>query len=197
MAGGADQRMPGGGNIALYWRFRSATECKAPWISRRSHPSWLQQPSQARPASRLNDRSRQLRSSPRKQPPPTCSKSRLRKSKPQKARTAPQSSLLRTCSRTYGKAGPELEAAAKADGVTVPTSIDADSKKKVDALASADSANLDQAYLSTQLTAHQDAVKLFEQYSKSGPDGQLKNTAGKILPDLRMHLVRVQGLTSK
>jgi putative membrane protein len=97
----------------------------------------------------------------------------------------------------HGKAGPELEAAAKKDGVVIPSSIDPESKKKLAALESSDSANLDQAYLSTQLTAHQDAVKLFEEYAKTGPDGQLKNAAAKILPDLRMHLVRVQGLTSK
>lgn len=99
--------------------------------------------------------------------------------------------------KDHRKAGPELEASAKKDGVTVPSSVDPESKKKLDALQASDTANLDQAYLSTQLTAHQDAVKLFEDYAKTGPDGQLKNTAGKILPDLRMHLVRVQGLTSK
>jgi putative membrane protein len=99
--------------------------------------------------------------------------------------------------KDHGKAGPELEAAAKKNGVTVPSSLGDEDKKKVDALEANDSANLDQAYLSTQLTAHQDAVDLFESYTKTGPDGQLKNTAGKFLPDLRMHLVRVQGLTSK
>lgn len=114
-----------------------------------------------------------------------------------KGKDGPAKQFAADMLKDHRKAGPELEAAAQADGITVPTSIDAESKKKVDALASADSANLDQAYLSTQLTAHQAAVKLFEEYSKSGPDGQLKNTAGKILPDLRMHLVRVQGLTSK
>ncbi len=114
-----------------------------------------------------------------------------------KGKDGPAKQFAADMLKDHAKAGRELEAAAKADGMTVPTSIDAESKKKVDALASADSANLDQAYLSTQLTAHQEAVKLFENYSKTGPDGQLKNTAGKILPDLRMHLVRVQGLTSK
>jgi putative membrane protein len=99
--------------------------------------------------------------------------------------------------KDHGKAGPALEAAAKQDGVAIPSSINPENKKKLAALEVSDSANLDQAYLSTQLTAHQDAVKLFEDYAKTGPDGQLKNAAAKILPDLRMHLVRVQGLTSK
>jgi putative membrane protein len=97
----------------------------------------------------------------------------------------------------HGKAGPELKAAAKQDGVAVPAVLDADYKAKIDALKASDTTNLDQAYLSTQLTAHQDSVALFEGYANSGPEGHLRNVASRILPDLRAHLVRVQGLTSK
>ncbi len=96
----------------------------------------------------------------------------------------------------HGKAGPELKAAAKQDGVAVPTELDEDHRAKVHALKASDATNLDQAYLSTQLTAHQDAVALFEGYAENGPEGHLKNVASIILPDLREHLVRVQGLTA-
>jgi putative membrane protein len=98
--------------------------------------------------------------------------------------------------RDHSKAGSALADAAQRDGIPVPKDVDTEHRQKLEALSSSDPANMDQAYLSTQLTAHQDAVTLFENYSKGGPDGQLKNTAGKILPDLRMHLTRVQGLTS-
>ena len=99
--------------------------------------------------------------------------------------------------KDHGKAGPELAKAAKEDGVAIPMQLDAEHQQKLDALSKSDPANFDQAYLSTQLTAHQDAVTLFQDFSRKGPNGQLKNTAAKILPDLRMHLTRVKGLTSK
>jgi putative membrane protein len=99
--------------------------------------------------------------------------------------------------KDHGKAAPLLVDAAKQDGVTVPTSLDADHQQKLEALKQSDAANLDQAYLSTQVTAHQQAYQLFQSYSKSGPDGQLKNTATKLLPDLHMHLTRVQGMANK
>ncbi|EPE96614.1 DUF4142 domain-containing protein [Rhizobium grahamii] len=99
--------------------------------------------------------------------------------------------------RDHGKAASPLADAAKKDGVTVSQSLDAEHLEKLDALRKSDAANLDQAYLSTQITAHQQAYELFEAYSKDGPDGQLKNTAAKMLPDLHMHLTRVQGMANK
>jgi len=95
----------------------------------------------------------------------------------------------------HGQAGPLLKDAAKADGVTIPTALDEEHQKKIDALQQSDAANLDQAYLSTQVTAHQQAVDLFTNYSKQGRN--LKNVANNLIPTLRAHLVRVQGLTSK
>ncbi|MGZ2432981.1 putative membrane protein [Rhizobium redzepovicii] len=99
--------------------------------------------------------------------------------------------------KDHGKAGPALNDAAKQDGIELPAALDAEYTAKLTALRQSDAANLDQAYLSTQVTAHEEAVTLFESYSKQGPDGQLKRTAAKILPDLRMHLTRIRGLTSK
>ncbi|MBB4440174.1 MULTISPECIES: DUF4142 domain-containing protein [Rhizobium] len=99
--------------------------------------------------------------------------------------------------RDHGKAGPVLNDAAKKDGIELPAALDAEYTAKLAALRQSDAANLDQAYLSTQVTAHEEAVNLFDSYSKQGPDGQLKRTAAKILPDLRMHLTRIRGLTSK
>lgn len=99
--------------------------------------------------------------------------------------------------RDHGKAGPVLNNAAKQDGIELPAALDAEYTSKLAALRQSDAANLDQAYLSTQVTAHEEAVNLFDRYSKQGPDGQLKRTAAKILPDLRMHLTRIRGLTLK
>ena len=99
--------------------------------------------------------------------------------------------------KDHGKALPLLADAAKQDGIEAPVALDAEYSQKLAALKQSDETNLDRAYLSTQVTAHQQAVELFTNYSKEGPDGQLKNAAAKIVPDLRMHLTRVQGLISK
>lgn len=99
--------------------------------------------------------------------------------------------------KDHEKAGLLLIEAAKEDGIVFPTSLDSEYRQKVTALQDSDPANLGPAYLSTQLTVHQEALGLFKSFSKSGPDGQLRNVASKIVPDLHMHLTRVQGLTSK
>jgi putative membrane protein len=99
--------------------------------------------------------------------------------------------------RDHGKVGPLLTDAAKQDGVTISGSLDAEYQQKLEALRKSDVSNLDQAYLSTQVTAHQQTYELVKAYSRVGPAGNLKNTAAKILPDLNMHLTRVQGIANK
>ncbi|ARO33593.1 hypothetical protein NXC14_PC00052 (plasmid) [Rhizobium sp. NXC14] len=99
--------------------------------------------------------------------------------------------------KDHGRAGPALTQAAKEDGVELPSALDEEHQKKLEALGQSPESDLDQAYLSTQVSAHQQAVSLFLDYSQNGPDGALKRAAQKILPDLRMHLTRIQGLTSK
>ncbi|RFB88604.1 hypothetical protein B5K11_24290 [Rhizobium leguminosarum bv. trifolii] len=99
--------------------------------------------------------------------------------------------------KDHGRAGPILADAAKEEGVQLPPALDDEHKKKLEALQQSDRENFDQAYLSTQVTAHEEAVSLFADYSQSGPDGALKRASQKILPDLRMHLTRIKGLTSK
>ena len=93
----------------------------------------------------------------------------------------------------HGKAGPLLAEAARKDGIALPSELDSEHRQKIEALQSADPENLDQAYLSTQVTAHQQAVELFDRFSKDGPDGELKKTANKILPDLHMFLLEERG----
>ncbi|KPH04859.1 DUF4142 domain-containing protein (plasmid) [Rhizobium acidisoli] len=99
--------------------------------------------------------------------------------------------------KDHGRAGPILAVAAKEDGVELPSALDEEHARKLDALQESDRENFDQAYLSTQMTAHEEAVSLFTDYSQNGPDGALKRASQKILPDLRMHLTRIKGLTSK
>jgi putative membrane protein len=45
-----------------------------------------------------------------------------------------------------------------------------------------------------QVSAHKDAVSLFERYSKDGDNADLKAFAGKYLPHLQEHLKMAQDL---
>ncbi|WP_210187158.1 DUF4142 domain-containing protein [Pararhizobium arenae] len=99
--------------------------------------------------------------------------------------------------RDHGRASADLEEAAKTDGISIPTELDERRKKQLDALRTARDADFDQAYLSTQMTAHEEAVALFDVFAKSGNAGALKTFAQRTIGTLRMHNIRVHDLTDQ
>jgi putative membrane protein len=48
-----------------------------------------------------------------------------------------------------------------------------------------------------QISAHKDAVSLFERYAKGGEDAKLKGWSDKTLPALKHHLEMAQNLGKK
>lgn len=93
----------------------------------------------------------------------------------------------------HTKAGEEMKAAADAQGnITLPTALDAEHESKVDQLKGLSGEQFDGEYLSMQLAAHEDAVALFDGYSKNGTEGELKAFAQKTLPTLQSHLADVE-----
>jgi predicted outer membrane protein len=93
----------------------------------------------------------------------------------------------------HTKAGEEMKAAADAQGnITLPAALDAEHQGKVDQLKGLSGEQFDSEYLSMQLAAHQDAVALFDGYSKDGAEGELKTFAQKTLPTLQSHLADVE-----
>ena len=78
--------------------------------------------------------------------------------------------------------------------VTLPTALDADHQKKLDELRGLDGKQFDQAYDQAQLQGHEEAVQLFEQYSRSGDNPDLKRWAAKTLPHLKQHLAMARKL---
>ena len=70
----------------------------------------------------------------------------------------------------------------------IPTSLDDSSHKKLDKLRDAKADDFASDYDPMQVSAHKDAVSLFERYSKGGDDPKLKDWAGKTLPALQHHL---------
>jgi putative membrane protein len=76
----------------------------------------------------------------------------------------------------------------------IPASLDDASQKKLGKLRDAKADDFASEYDPMQVSAHKDAVSLFERYSKSGDNPKLKDWAGKTLPALQHHLEMAQAL---
>jgi putative membrane protein len=84
-------------------------------------------------------------------------------------------------------AAAELKQAAGT--ITVPAEPSADQRAKLDALKGRSGADFDRQYASeVGVSAHEEAVALFDDYAKNGTDANLKAFAAKTLPTLREHL---------
>jgi putative membrane protein len=76
----------------------------------------------------------------------------------------------------------------------IPTALDDSSRKKLDKLKDAKPDNFASEYDPMQVSAHKDAVSLFERYAKGGENSKLKDWAGKTLPALQHHLDMAQAM---
>jgi putative membrane protein len=72
-----------------------------------------------------------------------------------------------------------------------PSSLDKVHQEK---LAKLNGKDFTKEYDVMQVSAHKDAVSLFERYSKDGDNADLKSFAGKTLPHLQEHLKMAQEL---
>jgi putative membrane protein len=76
----------------------------------------------------------------------------------------------------------------------LPTALDDSHQKKLDKLKSETGKDFSSDFNAMQLSAHKDAVSLFERYAKGGENADLKSWAGKTLPTLKHHLSMAQKL---
>ena len=76
----------------------------------------------------------------------------------------------------------------------IPSSLDDSSQKKLDKLRDTKPEDFASEYDPMQVSAHKDAVSLFERYAKGGDDPKLKDWAGKTLPTLQHHLDMAHGM---
>lgn len=76
----------------------------------------------------------------------------------------------------------------------LPASLDEASQKKIAKLRDAKPEDFASDYDPMQVSAHKDAVSLFERYASGGEDPTRKNWAGKTLPALKHHLEMAQTL---
>ena len=76
----------------------------------------------------------------------------------------------------------------------IPSSLDDASQKKLDKLRDTKPEDFAGEYDPMQVSAHKDAVSLFERYSKGGDNPKLKDWAGKTLPTLQHHLEMAEAM---
>jgi len=88
-------------------------------------------------------------------------------------------------------AGEKMKAAAAKDGVTPPAAMAEKEQAQLGKLQSSDGAAFDHAYLAAQVTAHDEAVRLFATFSTQGQEGALRAFAAETLPTLKEHQATV------
>lgn len=97
----------------------------------------------------------------------------------------------------HTKAGQDLEAAAKAQNLTIPTGVANAQQQQVVQLQNLNGQQFEQAYVQMQVQAHDDAVSLFQSYAQSGPNGPLKDFVTKTLPVLQQHQQMIHKIAGK
>lgn len=96
----------------------------------------------------------------------------------------------------HTKAGKELDAAAKAAGVTYPVDTDAKHKEMLDKLMKLSGAEFDKAYIDDMVAGHKDMEDLLEKMSADAKNAQLRDWAKRTLPAVQAHLKKAEELKS-
>ena len=96
----------------------------------------------------------------------------------------------------HTKTSTELKGMVTGGKVTaeLPAALDASHQSKLDKLKEASGNDFSSQFNSMQVSAHKDAVDLFERYSNGGDNADLKAWVGKTLPALKHHLEMAQNL---
>ncbi|MFC4455992.1 DUF4142 domain-containing protein [Deinococcus sonorensis] len=87
----------------------------------------------------------------------------------------------------HTKANTELKTLATSLGHKPPTSLDPAKAQQVANMKAQQGKNFDSAYMTAQLTGHEQTVNLFSNYADQGTNPQLKQFAKKTLPILVEH----------
>jgi putative membrane protein len=81
--------------------------------------------------------------------------------------------------------------------VEMPSKLDDKHQANLDKLKDVSGANFDTVYVPMQVLAHEQAVNLFEDYSKSGDNDALKEWAADTVPTLKEHLEEARDLNTE
>jgi len=115
----------------------------------------------------------------------------------QKSDDAPTKSFAQKMVTDHTKTTSDIKSmvsGGKLKGVELPTDMSSSQKSMLDKLKGLNGKDFTKQYHSDQVSAHKDAVSLFERYAKGGDNAKLKDWAGKTLPALQHHLEMAQAL---
>jgi putative membrane protein len=109
---------------------------------------------------------------------------------------APEKAFASQMVTDHTKTSAELKAMVSSGKVKadLPTALDSSHQSKLDKLKGESGKEFSSDFASYQISAHKDAVSLFERYAKGGDNADLKDWAGRTLPILKHHLEMAQNL---
>jgi putative membrane protein len=95
----------------------------------------------------------------------------------------------------HGRTNEELKALAQAKGVQLPDGLSIAQKAKLKLLSASDGTSFDHRYADTMgVSAHRNAVQLFQKAAASAQDPDVKAFAIKTLPMVSHHLAMARGM---
>lgn len=98
----------------------------------------------------------------------------------------------------HSKSTAELKSIASKDNITLsPPTLRPDMQSKIDALKSAKGEAFDTLYLSQQVPAHEEALKLHQGYAASGDNTSLKAFASKTSTVVSKHLDEARAMSKQ
>jgi len=90
--------------------------------------------------------------------------------------------------KDHGAAHQKLEKLAITKGVTLPATAGDENLAAMKSLQSLEGVRFDQAYLTSQVKAHEEAVRLLKSVIAASPDADTKAFAEQLLPTVEYHL---------
>jgi putative membrane protein len=94
----------------------------------------------------------------------------------------------------HSKTTEELTGLAHSANITLPTEMTSSQKSMLDKLNGLQGKDFAKQYMDDQVSAHKDAVSLFDRYGNGGDNAQLKDWASKTAPTIQHHLDMAQGI---
>jgi putative membrane protein len=91
---------------------------------------------------------------------------------------------------------PQLQAAAKAEGIQTPVNPSGNTAAEIDQLRSLKGPAFDHQYLADELAAHQQAVAAFKKEDTSTKDGTMRTLVETALPTVQNNLAKLQYLSN-
>jgi putative membrane protein len=97
----------------------------------------------------------------------------------------------------HTKTTSDLTGLAQSANIPLPNAMTSSEQSMLTKLQGLQGGNFAKQYMDDQVSAHKEAVSLFQRYGNGGDNSQLKNWATQTLPTLQHHLEMAQGLYDK